>query len=178
MKKTKLKTILTSRSGQTIVEAIVAVSFLTVGYMGILALLNQSLAAASLVSEQNIATYLAAEGIEIVKNLSDANTLQGNAYSDNFQVGSYEVHYTDVLNGQNPGTRIGNQNVLSSNPLLFDETLGYNYAVGNPTKFFRTIRIMPPAPPSDSMHVISLVTWQAKGGSQSSVTLEDFLFTD
>ncbi|MDO8574081.1 MAG: hypothetical protein Q7R86_00440, partial [bacterium] len=65
------------RSGQTIVEAIIALGVLTIGFSGIITLLNRSLSLNQLVTDQNIATYLATEGIEVTKNLVDAAVIQG-----------------------------------------------------------------------------------------------------
>ncbi|MEK9173608.1 MAG: hypothetical protein AAB594_03510 [Patescibacteria group bacterium] len=175
------------RSGQAIAEAIVALAILTIGYMAVLALLNRSLSITQVVSDQNIATYLASEGIEIVKNLSDANIKKGNSYNEGFGVGSYEVSYLTELesdnssdgDNDNPGFRIGNQSDFSPDPLRFSPALGYSYDLASsPTKFYRTVRILPPAPPSGQMHVASIVIWNQKGGGQSSVQLEDFLFSN
>src|SRR6185369_4698812 len=59
------------RSGQSLIEAIIAITLLTIGFLGIARLLSQSLFFTKVVSDQTTATYLAAEGIEIVKNLID-----------------------------------------------------------------------------------------------------------
>ncbi|TSC81949.1 MAG: hypothetical protein G01um101420_732 [Parcubacteria group bacterium Gr01-1014_20] len=173
------------RSGQAIAEAIVALAILTIGYMAVLTLLNRSLSITQVVSDQNIATYLAAEGIEIVKNLSDANIRKGFSYDEDFNVGSYEVSYLTELesdnpeDGDNPGLRVGNQNDFSSTPLRFSPALGYSYDLsGTPTKFFRTVRILPPAPPARRMQIVSIVQWNQKGGGRGSVQLEDFFFTN
>lgn len=60
-----------SRSGQSLLEVMVALSVLTVGFLGILSLISQSIFISKTVSTQSTATYLAAEGIEIAKNLID-----------------------------------------------------------------------------------------------------------
>lgn len=173
------------RSGQAIAEAIVALAILTIGYMAILTLLNRSLAITQVVSDQNIATYLASEGIEIAKNLSDANIRKSFRYDEDFHVGSYDVSYLTELESDadadnfNPGFRVGNQTAFSPNPLRFSPALGYSYdPAGTPTKFYRTVRILPPAPPARRMQVVSIVRWAQKGGGEGLVQLEDFLFVN
>ena len=60
-----------NRKGQTIIELIVAISIVVVSLLGIFALISRSLAINRLTSEQYAASYLAAEGIELVRNMFD-----------------------------------------------------------------------------------------------------------
>ena len=59
--------------GQAMIESIVAISVSVVGLLGIIAMLNYSLNTNRDVGRKFVATYLAAEGIEIVKSLIDKN---------------------------------------------------------------------------------------------------------
>ena len=61
-----------SRRGQTLVEALVALSILTTGFFGIVSLLTKSFQLNRTTMNDTQATYLAAEGIEIAKNLIDS----------------------------------------------------------------------------------------------------------
>lgn len=163
------------RSGQAIVEAIVALSVLTIGYMAILALLNRSLSITQVVSDQNIATYLASEGIEVTKNIVDANVNNGNPFKDGFQVGSYEVSYDDISDSENPGIKIGNTNDRSTKNLYFDQIIGYNYQnVGSETRFRRTVIVLPAD--ANRINIASIVEWDQKGGGINQVRLEDYFF--
>ena len=142
------------RSGQAIAEAIVALAILAIGYMAVLALLNRSLSITQVVSDQNIATYLASEGIEIVKNLSDANIKKGNSYNEGFGVGSYEVSYLTELesdnssdgDNDNPGFRIGNQSDFSPDPLRFSPALGYSYDLASSPQVLSDRQDLAPRP--------------------------------
>jgi len=58
-------------SGQSLVEMLVAISVIVIALLGILVLVNRSLGINRVASEHYTATYLAAEGIELVKNLID-----------------------------------------------------------------------------------------------------------
>ncbi len=102
------------------IEMIVAISIISVSLLGILILVNRALGVNRLIAEQYTATYLASEGIELVKNMFDhsfkvaAAALPGSkdfygwvdpsvpnasscpALSTNcLQTGIYEVDYAD-----------------------------------------------------------------------------------
>ncbi len=68
-------------SGQILVESMVAAVVGVVGILGILALLTNSIAKSREVSERFIATFLASEGIEIVRGLVDENYTDGGLYA-------------------------------------------------------------------------------------------------
>ena len=59
------------RKGNLLIESIVAISVIVISFLGILSLLSRSLGINKDVSYKFIATYLAAEGIEITKSLID-----------------------------------------------------------------------------------------------------------
>ena len=149
--------------GQLLTESVVAISILIVGLMGIFGLLSRSLSLNNVVSSQYIASNLAAEGIEITKNLIDANIIQFRPWNQGFSAGSFEAAY-DSLNLETDGNRF----------LLFDSiNNAYNYQSGQPTFFKRVIEIDNNNP--DEIKVTSKVNWQIKGGSYS-VNAEDHFF--
>ncbi|HTY40070.1 MAG TPA: hypothetical protein VMC43_03210 [Candidatus Paceibacterota bacterium] len=75
------------RGGQALVEVMVALTALTVGFMGIVVLLNQSLNANRMVSTEYVATYLAIEGTEAVKTVIDSNLATGQAWDTGLNSG-------------------------------------------------------------------------------------------
>lgn len=172
--------------GQIILEALVALSVLTFGLLGLMTLLSQSLGLTRQVSDTYTATYLAAEGIEIVKNLLDANIVQGkteNDWADGFKTQgflpeSYEVEYDDTSPGDFRKLQGGNR---TPQFLRFDPaTRIYGYdAGGKPTPFTRAVSIFFPAGsrggPDDEMIVNSVVRWTSRGRT-SSVALEDHFY--
>jgi len=169
------------RNGQTIVEAVIALGVLTIGFSGIITLLNRSLSLNQLVTDQNIATYMATEGIEVTKNLVDAAVIQGlDPFTPPlFNVGSYELDFDDLLDTdppvENPGRRIGGFGVKSNTPLFFDSTANlYSYDSGAPTGFYRTITIN--IQPGEYINVMATIDWTSKGGAQNSVVMEDYFF--
>lgn len=149
-----------SRRGQSLLEAIVAITALVVGLGGIFTLLSSALRNNRVVSDQATATYLAAEGIEVVKNMLDHNATIGAAWGTGFANGDFEADYTsDSL-----ASYLGQ-------PIRFDATTGvYGYAAGTATNFVRKIKIT--FVRSDEIAVNSTVSWTT-GGTQSNVNLED-----
>jgi len=150
--------------GQLLIESMIGISIAVVGLLGILGLVSRSTSLNRVVSEQFIASYLAAEGIEIVKNLIDANIIQHKPWNKGFSNGSFEADYLSL--GLTP-----NQNRF----LLFDSTNNlYGYQSGTPTSFTRTINIQLIG--SEEIKVNSIVKWKTRGGGQFEVNLEDHFF--
>ncbi len=153
---------LLSKRGQTLIESLVALSLLTVGFLSIFALLGRSLSSSRASTESYTATYLAAEGIEVVRNLIDANGIQQRAWNSGFATaGDYEIEY--------------NSNSLLSNLgrfLSYSPTTNiYNYSGTNPTHFKRILRVTPVG--SDEIIINSIVSWIGQGGGSFTVNLED-----
>lgn len=162
------------QDGQILIESIISISIAVVGLLGILTLLSRSISLNRNVTGKFVATYLAAEGIEVVKNIIDANYTKDNPWSPLgsplIADGSYEVAYDTTTNNLLP---------LSSNPLLFDDTKGiYSYDSGDATGFRRTIRIENlacDASDCNEIKVNAVVDWTDKGEAKK-VILEDHFF--
>lgn len=155
-----------TRQGQALVELMVAVSVLVVGFLSITSLLSRSLALNRVIAENYTATYLASEGIEVVKNLIDANIVQKLPWNNSFANGDYELDYRTIL---------GNLQQSQGRKLSFDPTSHrYSYGVGGPTPFIRTVNINLISP--NEIRVISTVNWISRGNATFSVKLEDHFF--
>jgi len=158
---------LQQRSGQLLIEAMVAISVMVIGLLGIFALLSQSLGLYHVAADQYVAANLAAEGIEVVKNILDANFLKsGMAWNEGLAVdGAYGVNYNST----------SLDSLLTNKNLLFDETNKvYNYTTGRPTTFQRIITIKNISP--DEIQVDSEVRWKTRGGLSSKISLEDHFY--
>ncbi len=161
------------KKGQTLIETMVALSVLMVGMMGILGLLSRSFAISNLVSDSYTATYLAAEGIEVTKNLLDHNVMKlaSTEWNAGFAInGEYEVDSTSqILVSSVGGCRI-----------LFDANTNlYGCSLGTPTKFRR--KIVVESIDSNHLKINSIVTWSTSGGItgvpiSSEINLEDHFF--
>lgn len=163
--------------GQMLVEAIVAMGILTVAVFAVFSLLTRSTSLNRVISQQYVATYLAAEGLELAKNITDSNLLIcGANWTDGAVGGSpsapkiYEVDYTDSE------FRPSTNRFLKISP----STGFYQYDAGEPSIFRRTISIADMGSGEDGgvveIRVIARVTWRGRGGVNSEITLEDHFF--
>jgi hypothetical protein len=111
------------------------------------------------------------EGIELVKNLIDANYIQKCAWNSGFADGQlYEVSYDSMPQAGNcPGSALQTN---SNRYLSFDPATSlYSYGGSVPTPFQRRIKIT--FLTSNSTAVSSEVRWTTRGGGSYSIDLED-----
>ncbi|HXF44000.1 MAG TPA: hypothetical protein VNK70_00830 [Candidatus Paceibacterota bacterium] len=157
-----------NRKGNLLIESIVALSIATIGIVGILGLLSQSVGLNKEVSQKFVATYLAAEGIEVVKSLIDKNVADANPWNEGIAGGDYELSFD--------GTALV---PFSGTPLKFDSDTGvYGYGDGVATPFKRKVSITEidlDEGGTDELKVVSSVTWTGRSGEES-VVLEDHFF--
>ena len=151
--------------GYILIEAIIAITIAVVGLLGIFALLSRSLSLNRVVSDRIVASYLAAEGIEIVKNLIDNNILAGKPWNAGIPNGTYEVDYMDT------GLRPDSSRFINLN----SETGAYGYAELVPTLMKRVITIRNSSD-GEVITVGSRVNWTTRGGGKFDINLEEHLF--
>src|SRR3989339_1915766 len=156
--------------GFLLVEAVVSMSVLTVGVLGIFALMSQSIKLTRTINDQYVATYLAAEGVEVVKNILDSNALTdpGAWNAGGFDAAAcYELDYaTDDLGSALSASCSGS----GATSLLFDGSV-YGYAGGTASGFSRTVQINPIMDGAQiGVRVRSTVRW---AGREQSFALED-----
>jgi len=171
-----------SRRGQTLVEALVALSILTVGFVGIVTLLTKSFQLNRTTSNDTQATYLAAEGIEVTKNLIDHDVYEQLSGNSNYSWGScfpysgswyyYPIDYetTDCKSLVSPPSKSP-----PNTPLYFDpttHTFSTNSFGTNPTNFVRNIKV---TNNGEELDVQSTVTW-TNGSLGNTITLEDHFY--
>ena len=152
------------RNGQMMVELIVALSILVIGFLGVIELLAKSIAANRDIADQYTASYLAGEGVEIVKNLIDANIAQGKGWNCSLNVaGIFQVNYDSLPPGAScPGNALkvagGSPDVLRYNATTHLYKSG-TASDGDLSPFTRKIAIVPL---SDAIYVSSSVTYGSK----------------
>jgi hypothetical protein len=152
------------KKGQTLIETLVAVSVLTAGFLGIVTLLSHSLGLNRVVSDNYTASYLAAEGAEVVKNILDSNILSGRNWLTGISSGSSEAEYKSASLAPYSGRK-----------LLFDSDKNiFSYGTGDPTAFTREIKIDISRP--DEVQVNSIVSWTTRGGGTLKINVEDHFF--
>ena len=159
--------------GQLLIEALIAISLIVIGLLGIFALLSQSLGLRRVVSEQYVATYLASEGVEVIKNMIDSNhvkILQGQAIAWNAGLtpannSTYEIDHNDTI------LQADTDRLLKYNPV----TGLYGYTSGENSIFERQITLNCSSP-CNEITVNSRVSWITRGGGSFSVDVEDHFY--
>ncbi len=151
--------------GYLIIESMIGISIAVVGLLGVLALLSRSVGLNRTVSNQLTANYLAAEGVEISKNIIDTNIIQGNPWNQGFDMdGKFEADYSSANLEPNQNRRI-----------LFDNLSNlYGYANGSQSPFTRIISVHPVGP--DEIKINSTVSWTDRGSGKFQVSVEDHFF--
>lgn len=184
-----------SRGGQTIMEMVVALGILTVGFLGIVNLLNSSLGLHRVIADDYKATYLAAEGVELIKNMvvTNAGNQAGSlpltpvAWCSGLPAGSYEIDHTLEVPSSRPddcNTSYPGLFAVTGRPLFFHPAThlyDYDTTDSQETPFRRTVTIsygkeaIPFATADDQMTVQSVVRWRDKTGD-NEVNLIDYIF--
>ncbi len=159
-----------SNKGQMLIEAMVAMSVISIGMLGVFSLLANSLGIGKVTSNQYVGTYLAAEGIEVVKNMIDTNVNSGGMA---WNSGLAQNGYTFAVQYDSASTT---DETDVTKPLLFDSSTGlYSYTVGKPTVFTRAITVTN-LMSGNEIQVDSVVSWTDQGDTKDSVQLEDHFY--
>ncbi len=82
--------------GFSIIEVMVCVTIILVTFTSIYTLINDSMVFHDLAYSKLIASHLAQEGIEIVRNIRDNNYLQNKSWNDGLNDGNYQVQYNSL----------------------------------------------------------------------------------
>jgi len=153
-------------SGFTFLELIIVFFVVIVGVLGVFQFASYPIFYSSLSESRLTATYLAQEGIEIVRNLRDENWLNDESWNNGLETGDYIVDYGSAL-------------LLFEDKFLNIEDInglyGYNDS-GSPiqTKFKRKITIV------YGMEILKVsvkVEWKEKGKEQTPVVIQENLYS-
>jgi len=136
-----------NKRGFTLLEVLIAVSVLVIGTVAAFSTITSTIRSTTFAKDKLIASFLAQEGIEIVKNIRNTNWIQGNAWNQGLSPGSWQADYNDPA--------LSNYN----GAFLNSGSNGYSYDPGGtPTKFQRKITITQISP--DELKVKVEVFWQ------------------
>lgn len=166
--------------GFSLIELMVSFAILTVGITSGINLIGQGLKSSSYLKNQAIASYLAVEGIELVKNKRDENflkkvnwiqDLQNNCVASN----ACTIDVTNLVSGISQCPNVSGQPKCP--PLKYDTALNlYNYSTGLTTIFTRKISISTVSGfGSNDREITSEVSWTDRFGPHT-YTLNNHIF--
>ncbi len=171
------------KKGFTLVETLIAISIFSVSVIALMSFLSQNISNAGYAKRRMIATYLAQEGIESVRNMRDTYVFYSGTTSNDWN------KFKAQLSPCNLGNECGFNNAIysddpnyvfkcSSNPnscKLFLNNGNYNTnSIGSDSGYSRTIRM--DVISADEVRIYSAVSWTQVGGFPHSVTLTENLF--
>ena len=154
--------------GFSLIEVVTAIFILTVGVGGAFSLIYQTLSAVYIVRSGLTASFLAQEGVEIIKNLRDNAWLESRAATSTSWLanlseagGDYEVDYTtDYLSRSNNSTYMK----IDSNGFM-------NYSSGDNTNFIRSVALTNVS--TTTVKVVVTVEWETGGRDHSLEVVEN-----
>jgi len=149
------------KQGFTLLEVLISLTIITVGVVGVFALVQQTISLLSVSEQRLTASYLTQEGMEIVRNLRDTNVVNGQAWN---------LGLTGCGTGCEADYLSSSLTAWSSRYLLDNGTF-YNYSSGNPTLYQRKIII--DSSVSNVLRITIEVSWQEKTRSHSIKARED-----
>lgn len=132
----------THKKGFTIIETLVAIAILMIAIAGPLTIANKGLQTATYARDQMIASYLAQETMEYMKNTRDNNIYSGYNWLNGFGSGGSCVNSTGNYCDADPrdGFTQANCPGIGTDPKcqLFIDSNGYNHkSLGSPSPFYR-----------------------------------------
>lgn len=159
-----------TEAGSSLAESMVALGLVVMGLLGIVVLYTRSFALNRDVVDQTIAAGLAAEGIEVVKNIIDAQVADKMGWP--VVNGWFEVQYDSASLISLPSGK-----TESIRPLRFDSGGGiYSYGPsGVATSFTRTVAMAPLGGASNGYRVNAVIEWWVHG-VKKTLNVEDHFF--
>lgn len=181
-----------NKEGFTLVETIVAISIFATSILAVLVTLTQSISNTTYAKKKMIASYLAQEGIEYMRNMRDTMVL----YHDTGTQAGWD-EFKAVLDGECDGPDgcyfddaeldygSNNQPMASLEinscsgtcpALLYNQATGkYGYTLGGAdTGYVRRIRILE-EPSDDEIKIATTVFWE-QGSGTYSMTFSESVF--
>ena len=135
----KMLKCLNDKRGFTLIEVTVAMFLVTVGVLGVFTVIQRTISFISISSSKLVASYLAQEGIETIRNIRDSNWLEDVAWDNGLTICSSgcEADYkTNTLQEETPLRPYGAGVYLN-----IDSDGFYSYSSGTITSLKRKIII-------------------------------------
>lgn len=146
-----------NKKGFTILEIVVVIFVFSLGMLALATMVVQNIQVQYVNKNYLIASQLAQEGLELVRNNRDTNWLAATTWSDGL-IGDYTIAYNDNSN-THTYTDVSNSPVLQ-----IDSSGFYNYTSGTPSIFKRLIIANADATyPIGAVDVGCIVQWNDRG---------------
>ncbi|MFA6136415.1 MAG: hypothetical protein WC705_03630 [Candidatus Paceibacterota bacterium] len=164
-----------NKKGQMLAETMVGLGMAVLGILGFLSLLSYAIGLNRVISDQYVSTYLASEGIEVVKNILDGKWLSGDGFG--LGEGFYEVDYDSaslryISSSESEAKDISRFMNVDSSSKRYSYKLTSQRVV---TPFKRILHLQQVTNP-DRVIVNSKVFWESRSGSDFEINLEDVFF--
>ena len=171
--------------GFTLIETIVALAIFSASIVGLVAVTASGVANTNFAKNKLTASYLAQEGIELVRNMRDTTFIDGGWASFESAVINLCANgcYIDPVNKTLTAISCGESDICkelsyNKNTSLQNNGKGFfNYQKGTLSGFTRKITVEDPdvIDEIDEVQVTSTVSWQ-QGGKTKSVEMSETLF--
>ena len=145
-----------NQAGFTLIELIASL-FILIAILDIFIFISSSLNSSAVLRDSLIASNLAQEGVEVVRNVRDRDWFLGNSFGASLPDGSWRVQWDSAF-----------LLLLSGNPFLKKDmaTGVFGYSAGNDTVFKRAIDVLKIS--ANEIKVISTVTWDEKSNPKTT----------
>jgi type II secretory pathway pseudopilin PulG len=148
---------LKKQAGFSILEIVVAIFIITMGMVGVLSLITQNIQVQYINKNNLIASQLAQEGLELIRNKRDKNWLEGNDWISGITPGDYIADYTGYI-----GIVSGMEEAkLQERNDLGEEGYYWYNAEDSNTIFSRLITTSQTS--SELLNVSCLIQWEDRG---------------
>ncbi|MBU0611911.1 prepilin-type N-terminal cleavage/methylation domain-containing protein [Patescibacteria group bacterium] len=175
--------------GFTLVETLVAVSIFSISILSIMVVLGQGVSDANYAKRKMIASYLAQEGIEYMRNMRDTFALSPLTTSSEAW-GEFKNKLILASCDNGSGCYFDSQGLAGSSiteialnacqeakcdRLKYDPIAGYNYISGGDSGFSRKIQAEAVLGSDNEIKILSTVYWN-QGSGDYSITLSENLY--
>lgn len=160
----------------TLIELVTSIFVIIVALGGIYLAIQQLIVATSFLPNQLIATYLAQEGIEVIRNIRDTNWIKG---EENWKSGlegyNSEQEGCDIPNGANLSYDSLSLEIYQNLPLYIYNNFYRQTTLGKETSFKRRIVINSKTDEKgiEYLEVISYVCWRERGRTHQTKLIEN-----
>ena len=167
-----------NNKGFTLLEVITAIFILTVGVGGSVLLTQQTLSASSVIESKLVAAYLAQEGVEIIRNVRDANWLENRTTgTTSWKDGLTNCGGVNCCEGDYNTDTAAPEVLFSTGcdfdtlrPLNVDDNGFFSYSPGTTSKFKRKIAIQ--ELDENRIEVTAEVLWKERDRAHSIRVME------